>query len=388
MKPKLTIETVSSVDPYQLQIRNALRGLLILASIAAMYFARDFLLPVVLAVFIALTLKPSIRYLTRRGLPAGVVATVFLGLLVLSGLLAAYLLSGPIMFGIDHASQLSRTFSEKFDGLRAPLDAIGNLSQKITDASAPASTATVQEVVVRNSALPGLLAMITGYPMQILITLAATLVIAVFIMASGDLFYEKLVRVLPSLSASKRALHIVHDIESIVSTYVFTLSAINAAFAVLITLAFYLLGMPMPYLWGLLVFFLNFFPYVGAVSGIALSGFMAIVTFDHVGYALLVPLSYMILSLTESEIVRPQLLGRQLQMNAVAILLALAFFTWLWGISGAAMAVPLLVSLKVFCDHFEQLENLGEFIAARPVEKETVVAAEPVTSATQHPQRG
>ena len=79
MKPKLTIETVSSADLYQLQIRNALRGLLILASIAAMYFARDFLLPVVLAVFTALTLKPSIRYLTRRGLPAGVVATVFVG---------------------------------------------------------------------------------------------------------------------------------------------------------------------------------------------------------------------------------------------------------------------------------------------------------------------
>lgn len=351
------------------QIRNTLRALLFIASIAAMYFARDFLLPVVLALFIALTLRPAIRYLAKHHTPPWLAATFFVVLLVTSGFSAFYLLSGPATSWFEQAPQLSQTFSEKFSGLRSSLNAITNLSEKIQDVSKPANEVAVQEVVVRGLALPAIFGMLTGYPIQFLITLMATLVIAVFLMASGDLFYEKLVRILPTLTERKRALHIVYDIENEVSAYVFTLSAINVALGVVVAIVFHFLGMPLPYLWGVLVFLFNYIPYVGAVSGIALSGFMAIVTFDSIGYALFVPLSYAVLSLLESEIVKPQVLGRRLQMNAVAILLSLAFWTWLWGIAGAAIAVPLLVTIKVFCEHMDGLSGLGEFIAARHTEK-------------------
>ncbi|MDP8997075.1 MAG: AI-2E family transporter [Pseudomonadota bacterium] len=361
---------------HQLQIRNTLRGLLFIATIAAMYFARDFLLPVVLAIFLALTLRPAIRYLDRHGVPAALTAVVFVIVILLSCFAAVYFLSGPIMSWFDQASQLSRTFSEKFNGLRAPIDTISDISQKLATATDSSNGNPTQEVVIHTATLPALFALITGYPMQILITLAATLVIAVFMMASGNLFYEKLVRILPHLTARKRALRIVYDIENAVSTYVLTISALNAGFGILICVDYYFLGMPVPYLWGFLAFAFNFFPYVGAVSAVVLSSFMAIVTFDQLGYALLVPLSYIVLSLSDSEIIRPQILGRSLQMNAVAILLSLAFFTWLWGIAGAAIAIPLLISLKVFCDHFEELSGLGEFIAAREVEKEPVVTPE------------
>lgn len=359
---------------YQLQIRNALRGLLFITCVAAMYYAREFLLPVILAIFIALTLRPVVKYLDRRGLPAAVTAIIFVVVILLTGLIAVYFLSGPISYWIDQAPQLSRAFSDKFSGLKAPLSTISNLSEKLTSIAEPTSSNSAQEVIVHTPAVSTLFAIITGYPMQILITLSATLVIAVFVMASGDLFYEKLVRILPTLSARKRALHIAYDIENAVSAYVFTITAINASFGILIAGVYYFLGMPMPLLWGFLAFALNFLPYVGAVSGVTLSGFMAIVTFDQVGYALLAPLSYVILSLMESEIVRPQILARSLQMNAVAILLSLAFFTWLWGIAGSAMAIPLLVSLKVFCDNSEQLAGLGEFISTREAAKETAVS--------------
>ena len=92
-------------------------------------------------------------------------------------------------------------------------------------------------------------------------------------MASGDLFYEKLVRVLPTLTDRKRALHIVYDIETEVSTYVLTLTAINAGLGIAVAVTFHALGMPAPYLWGLLTFFLNFIPYVGAVTGVRIVGF-------------------------------------------------------------------------------------------------------------------
>lgn len=366
------------VDPspeepnYAKQSRTALRGLFIIAIVAAMYVARDFLLPVVLASFIALTFRPTVRYLSRHYIPPWLTATLLVVILVGGGLLAGYMLSWQVSVWIDQAPQLVETFAEKFGGLRSWLDVVVNLTDKIQDAAAVPGATAAQEVVVREPALPGWLVVMTWYPLQITITLLATLVIAVFLMSSGDLFYEKLVRVLPTLTDRKRALHIVYDLETEVSTYVLTLAAINAGLGLAVALVFHMLGMPSPYLWGLLTFFLNFIPYVGALTGVALSAFMAIVTFDSLGYAMLIPLSFSACSLIESEIVNPLVLSRRLQMNAVAILLSLAFWAWLWGIPGAAIAVPVLVAIKVFCNHLEGLTGLGEFLSERqPVKNDT-----------------
>jgi len=371
-------DTAPEHADYAKQARTALRGLLIIATIAVMYFARDFLLPVVLALFIALTLRPSVRYLAKHHIPPWLTATFFIAILVVSGISTGYVLSAPVAVWINDAPQLGRTFAEKFHGFQSSLDTIVDLTDKLQDASGPTSSPAVQEVIVRQPALPALLALITGYPVQFAITLLATLVIAMFLMASGDLFYEKLVRILPTLTDRKRALHIVYDIENEVSSYVLTLIAINAGLAIIIGVTFHFLGMPSPYLWAVLIFFFNFIPYVGAVSGVALSAFMAIVSFDSLGYALLMPLTYTLWSLVESEIVKPQVLGRRLQMNAVAILLSLAFWTWLWGIAGAAIAVPVLVTIRVFCDHVEGLSGLGEFLSVRHSEKSDAIVAEQV----------
>ena len=350
---------------YAKQSRTALRGLLFIAIIVAMYVARDFLLPVVLASFIALTFRPTVRYLSKRHIPPWLSATLLVIVLVIGSLSAGYLLSWQVSSWIDQAPQLFETFLEKFSGIRSWLEVVVNLTDKIQDATTPAGTIAAQEVVVREPVLPAWLIVMTWYPLQVTITLAATLVIAVFLMSSGDMFYEKLVHVLPTLTDRKRALRIVYELETEVSTYILTLTAINAGLGLVVALVFYALGMPSPFLWGLLTFFVNFIPYVGALAGGALSAFMAIVTFDSLGYALLIPLAFTVCSLIESEIVNPLVLSRRLQMNAVAILLSLAFWAWLWGIAGAAIAVPVLVTIKVFCNHIEGLSGLGEFLSDR-----------------------
>jgi predicted PurR-regulated permease PerM len=370
-------EPVPGEGTYVRQMRTALFGLFFLATIAVLYLARDFLLPVALAAFVALTLRPAVRFLEKHHIPPGISAALLAIVLVMGGLLAGYFLTLQVSAWIDQAPQLTQTFAEKFRGLRASLEAVSNLTDKLKEASEVSHGVAVQEVVVRQSALPALLALITGYPVQFIITLLATLVIAVFLMASGDLFYEKLVRVLPTLTDKKTALRIVYDIETEVSSYVLTLAAINAGLGIAVALTFQALGMPAPYLWGLLTFLLNFIPYVGALTCLALAGFMAIVTFDSLGYALLVPLAFTSLSLLESEIVNPLVLSRRLQMNAVAILLSLAFWAWLWGIAGAAMAVPFLVVIKVFCDNIEGLSGLGEFLTARQSPNNVADAVEP-----------
>ncbi len=369
-----TPDVVSDPVHIQKQLRNAVRGLLLVTLVAAAYVSRDFLMPIVLATFIALTFRPTVRYLAKHYIPPWLAATLLALLLIGGGLYASYQLSGQISSWVDQAPQFAEKLNSKFSGLRSSFNAVSNITEKLQDVSTPSNSPAVQQVVVRESVLPAVLGLITGYPIQLLITMGATLAFAVFLMASGDLFYEKLVRVLPTMTDKKKALHIVYDVEDNVSNYMLTLTGINAGLGIAIAIAFHFLGMPSPFLWGLLVFFFNFVPYVGAVSAVALSALVAIVTFDSPGYALLIPLTFTALSLVESEIVNPLVLGRRLQMNAVAILLSLAFWAWLWGIAGAALAVPMLVTLKVFCDHVEGLSGLGEFIAVRQSETELMAA--------------
>ncbi|HQY72701.1 MAG TPA: AI-2E family transporter [Aestuariivirga sp.] len=363
------VDLTSEEPNYNKQSRTALRGLLFIAIIAAMYFARDFLLPLVLASLIALTFKPTIRYLSKHHIAPWLSAILLAVALVAGGLSAGYLLSWQVSSWVDQAPQLSQVFLHKFSGIRSWLEVVVNVTDKLQDAATPAGSIATQEVVVREPVLPGWLIVMTWYPLQITITLMATLVFAVFLMASGDLFYEKLVRVLPTLTDRKQAIRIVYELETEVSTYLLTLTAINAILGLAVALAFHALGMPSPYLWGLLTFFFNFIPYVGALTGVALSGFLAIVTFDSLGYALLIPAAFTALSLIESEIASPLVLSRRLQMNSVAILLSLAFWAWLWGIPGAAIAVPVLVTIKVFCNHIDGLAGLGEFLSERQAGK-------------------
>lgn len=125
---------------YARQSRTALRGLLIIAIIAAMYVARDFLLPVVLASFIALTFRPAVRFLSRHYIPPWLSATLLAIILVGGGLSAGYMLSWQVSAWIDQAPQLAEAFAEKFRGLRSWLDVVINLTDKIQDATAAPGT--------------------------------------------------------------------------------------------------------------------------------------------------------------------------------------------------------------------------------------------------------
>ena len=351
-------------------------GIFIILLTFALYFGKDFLLPVLLAFFIALTFRPPIRVLAKHGVPPWLAAVGFSAAVVLGILSAGYLLTGPVATIIGDAPSYAKTFSEKLRGLRDSFDAFIAFTDKMQAAAEPAGAAPAQEVVVRQSALTSYLGDITGYSATVVANLVLTFVIAAFLMASGDLFYAKLVRVIPTLTNKKRALRIVYDVEHEVSAYLLIVAAINAGLGLAVAATFFALGMPVPYLWGLLAFALNFIPYVGSIVSMALSAFMAVVVFDSLAYAMLAPLSYAFWVGIESQFVTPLLLGRRLQLNSVAILLALAFWTWLWGIAGTVIAVPVLVTLKVFCDHLEGWSGVGEFLSEKYPEERDAEEAE------------
>jgi predicted PurR-regulated permease PerM len=122
------------------------------------------------------------------------------------------------------------------------------------------------------------------------------------------------------------------------------------------------LGMPNPMLWGVMATFLNFVPYLGAIAGIAVVALVALLTFDGLMPSLLPPLVYFLLTGIEGYFVTPMIVGRRLTLNPLAILVGLLFWGWLWGIPGALLAVPILASLKILCDHVDRLQPLGEML--------------------------
>jgi predicted PurR-regulated permease PerM len=128
----------------------------------------------------------------------------------------------------------------------------------------------------------------------------------------------------------------------------------------------HLLGMPNPLLWGVMVALFNFVPYVGAaVSGTILT-VVAFVTFSNLHDVMLVPMLYFALETIEGQFITPFLTGRSLTLNPVMIFISLLLWGWLWGVVGALMAVPILMTLKIFCDHIGSLAAIGEFVSGKP----------------------
>jgi predicted PurR-regulated permease PerM len=359
------MEQPEQTSNYLKHIRNLLLGVFLLASGVFLDFAQDFILPVILGFFIAITFRPAIRTLARRQVPEWLAASVFISLVLMTVLTFAYLIAGPVSSFMQNAPAYAQTFGSKLHDLQSSFSQMMRLAEKIQEAATQDGAVVAQEVIIREGPPLAYLGQITGYSMSVVATIILTLVIAAFLMASGDLFYAKLVRVLPTLQDKKTALRIVYDVERDVSAYLLIVTGINAILGVAVALSFYALGMPTPLLWGALAFVLNFIPYVGAITGIGIAAFMAVVSFDSIAYAALAPLSYAVLNGIENQFVSPLLLGRRLQLNSVAILLALTFWTWIWGIAGTMVAVPILVAIKVFCDNLDSLAGIGEFLSEK-----------------------
>lgn len=340
----------------------AITGIFIIMTIYALYFGREFFMPVILAFLFALTLTPIVRFASKRGIPAPVSATM---LVVASAVIIAvggYLLSGPVMQLVNDAPQIGRSLTERMHELRTPLNRLLAISQQIDEVADTNRDEGVLKVAVQQ---PGILSQAAGNMLSAGTTIAIVFVLSLFLLASGTLFYEKIVQSFTKMSEKKRALRVVYDVEREVSRYLLTVAIINAGLGAVIAFGLWILGMPTPLLWGVMAALLNFLPYVGALLVMSVVTVISIITFDSLGYAMLVPTFLIICNVLEGQIVTPLVVGRRLELNAVSILIAVAFWSWLWGFIGALIAVPLLVVIKVFCDHFEGLQQIGNFLAAQ-----------------------
>lgn len=345
----------------------AVTGIFIILTIYALFFGREFFMPVILAFLFALTLTPIVRFARRRGVPAPLSATALVvGSAAFIGL-GGYLLSGPVMNLIDDAPQIGYTLTERIQRLRGPYDLLMEITGQIDEVTDTVDDPGVMKVSVQQ---PGILSQAAGNMLSVGTNIAIVFVLSLFLLGSGTLFYEKIIQSFTTMSDKKRALRVVYDVEREVSRYLLTVALINGALGVVIGLGLWVLGMPTPLLWGVLAALLNFLPYIGALATMAIVAVISIISFDSIGYALLAPLFVLFCNVIEGQIITPVIVGRRLELNAVAIFIAVAFWSWLWGFIGALIAVPLLVVIKVFCDHFERLQPVGNFLAAHQTVEE------------------
>ena len=202
-----------------------------------------------------------------------------------------------------------------------------------------------------------------GQTPELMVSALTTLILLYFLLAYDGVFLGKLIKLMPTLSDKKRAVSIAHEIEAQVSRYLFTITIINICLGLGVGATVGFLGLPNPLMWGTMVAVLNFIPYLGALTGIICMTLGAVLSFDSMGYALLFPLSYLVLATLEGNFITPMVMGRSLTLNPVLVLLSLTFWGWMWGIVGVILAVPILAAFKIFCSHIEPMEPLAEFIS-------------------------
>ena len=339
--------------------------LMVLGTIAFLYFARPLVLPVFLACVAGMTLKPLIRWSSCCHIPPALSAAVVLGLLVAAVGVGFFQLGRPALTWMNEAPQHMTELRQRVLKLfpraarfSAAAAAVNNLGA--TDAEKAAEQEKTPTLEVKESRGTSSILNWTG---TLLVGLGETLVLVYLLLASGDLFLQKLVRVMPTLSDKKRAVEISHEIQQNISNYLFSVSLINIGVGLLVSGGLYLMGVPNAAMWGILVAVLNFVPYFGPASGVILLAAVGLLTFDTLGKGLLPPLWYLLLHLLETNLITPVLLGRRFTLNPVVIFVSLIFWMWLWGVPGALLSVPILVSIKVVCDRVPAMSPVSELLS-------------------------
>ena len=336
----------------------------VLSVLYTLYFARDFFLPIVFAVLLNFLLSPVLRTLARFRIPppagAGIVVIVLLGS-VAGGV---YALAAPAQ---QLAATAPQTLANANKKLRKLIRPVQNATSQVERAAGTLGDSAGQKparpLVVNES--PTISSRIFGTTSRLVAALLEIFILLYFLLAGGDLFLQKFIKVLPTLGDKRKAVDIARATEAAVSAYLSTALMVNVVEGIVVGVLLWLLHVPSPALWGAMVACLEFIPYLGALTAVVVLTLAGLTTFDNVGHALLVPGTFLGVNLIQANLITPMLLGHRLTLNPVAIFVGLAFFFWIWGVPGAFVAVPLLATLKIFCDHIESLAALGEFLGER-----------------------
>lgn len=337
----------------------ALTGLLILAVTACLYFAADLLTPIAFAFLLNLLLSPVVRWLHGFGVPTTLSAFAIVATLVGLLVLGVTMLAEPAERWIQEAPRTIRELQNDLFTAKSHLEGIQELADEVEELAQTAEPDDAQPVVVKGPSIAENL--LIGLP-----TAAAfvgiVMFLTFFLLASGETLLRRMTRCGRNWTERRRIVTIARQIQLEQSRYLATVTLINVALGAATSAAMYLLDVPNPFLWGTMVALFNFAPYVGAVVSASVIAVVGLSTFDTLGASLAPSAVFLVLTILEGQLITPMILGQKMALNPLFVFLSVIVWGWLWGIAGALMAVPIVASAKVICDHVPGLEHVGSFV--------------------------
>lgn len=342
--------------------QTPVRVIVVVLSLAACWLASGLLIPVMLAMLIALLANPLVSRLCRLWIPRWIGAlVVVIGGLVLSIWLGSMLI-GPAAEWVKQAPTELRELAPKLKKIVRQVDQANKAAASIVTAAGASATPAVPAPADKPKTL-NLWGLISQAP-RMLAGVLAVVLLAYFFLVFGHRVQRQAIERLPHQKHQDLTVDILKTIESDLSHYVLTISGINIVLGLLLTGALVWLGIDLAdaLLWGTLAALLNFVPYVGPLSGAVLLAMVGVVAFDRPTQMLVPPALYLGLHVLESQFVTPVILGRRMSLSPLVMLLWLMLWGFLWGIAGLLLAVPMLASIKIVADRIPRFQHWAKLI--------------------------
>ena len=322
----------------------ALVGLLIIALVTVLYFAKAFFLPVATAFIVGTMLSPAAGYLERRRVPRAVSAVLIVIVACAGVAFIVGLIVSPVLEWSTRLPELGALLKEKMHMFDRPLALWQQFLAMLGGAEAvPGATFTMPKFEWVQPTFEFLSPTFTE-----LLLFIATLIL--FIASWRDL-RRALVLTFGEHDTRLRTLKILNEIEVSLGGYLMMVTMINLGVGIATGLICALTGMPNPAGLGALAAILNFFPIIGPVATFAVLVAVGIMSFSTFSAGMMAPLAFVGLTFIEGHFVTPAIIGRRLELNALAVLVALAFWTWLWGPMGGFLSSPLLIVALILKEH-------------------------------------
>jgi predicted PurR-regulated permease PerM len=345
----------------------ALVTLAVLAVFYTLYFAAAIILPMLIAVVLALLLAPAKRVLTDRlRLPAMLAALLLIVALFVGVSGIAFALAVPAGNWLGRVPESLRELQHRLGFIGPAVGFVQHGLQQVERLMQPQPAEQAAVAVQPPSGLGGFGLSIlqgTGAAVGEVFMLAVMLL---FLLSAGDTLLRRLVEILPTFGEKRRIVEIAIEIETNISGWLVTITAMNLLVGVALGLSLWALGVPDPLLWGTLAFLLNYIPIIGPFVGIVIFFFVGLFSLPTLWQALLPPAIYLAVHTLEGEAVTPILLARRFTLNPVLVILSLFFWDWMWGVPGAFLSVPLLAIVKTVADRIPALTPLGHLVGGPP----------------------
>lgn len=338
---------------------TASRGIFVLALILFLYYASSLLVPLFLAFLFYFLFNPFVRFLRYQFyIPLYVGSAIAILILLIIVGIGFFYLSLEIKSFINNEQMIISGLTRKIElfsnFLKRPIEIFTDLKERIK---------YLLNLSIQPNVTPNIFGSLFSNTYEILLELGMWIILLYFLLASGDIFLNKIIKSLLATTRKSDAIKIARLIEVEVWRYLFLRTVINLGFGVVVSLFLYLFGFPNPLFWGLLAGILEFIPFIGAGISLVLILIVSILSFENIWYILSVPFIFFVLVSIEGNFIAPYVMGRSLVLNKVALVLGIFFFGWTWGVLGTFLAVPLMMTFKIILENVDQNHFLNEILS-------------------------